>query len=228
MNAKESLPNDPIKRLEDVSTDSVFSALWDLGYKNNCMRDIVPITIKDAHVVGHAVTIRYLTLKRPMDPEEYRKTASFRVVEAAKKGDVLVMGGLGYRIGLIGDVMASGFKVRGVSAVVIDGGVRDVPLIKEMEFPVFARFATPAHIEDRLVAVEFNSPIDCDGVQVNPGDIIVADEDGVVAIPIEVADKVAELGWKHERLDEESRKRILAGVPLGEAYPPREEWLKKG
>jgi regulator of RNase E activity RraA len=123
--------------------------------------------------------------------------------------------------------MSSGFKVKGVSAIVIDGGVRDVPLIRKMELPVFAKYATPAHIADTLVSAELNASIECDGVQVNAGDIIIGDDDGVVVIPKEVAPEAIERGWRHEKLDLESRKRILAGTPLGDAYPPREEWLKE-
>lgn len=215
-----------IKKLERVSSASIYSSLWELGYRNCWMEDIRPITLTDVHVVGAAVTVKYLPFKKELENEKYRNIL-LHVVEVLKKGNVIVMGACGVKAGIIGDCIASGFKVRGASAVIIDGGVRDVPLIRKIGLPVFAKYATPAHIGEKVIPVEVNTTIECGGVQVDPGDIIVADDDGVMVIPKEVAKEATELGCKHERLDEESRKRILKGIPLGEAYPPKEEWLKQ-
>jgi regulator of RNase E activity RraA len=212
--------------LEKVSSASIYSALWDLGYKNCWIEDIHPVTLTDIHVAGRAVTVKYLPFKKAVD-EGYLRQKYLALTEVLKKGDVIVMDACNAKSGVIGDCMASGFKMKGASAVVIDGGVRDVPLIKKVGLPVFAKYVTPAHIGEKVIPFEINTTIECGSVQVNPGDIIVADDDGVVVIPKEVAKEAIELGWKHERLDEESRKRILRGVPLGEAYPPREEWLKE-
>jgi regulator of RNase E activity RraA len=214
-----------IERLEKVSSASIYSSLWELGYRNCWMEDIHPISLSNVHVVGAAVTVKYLPFKKEVGDEKYRNVL-LQIVGVLRKGNVIVMGACGTKVGIIGDCIASGFKAKGASAVIIDGGVRDVPLIRKIGLPVFAKYATPAHIGEKVIPVEVNVTINCGGVQVDPGDIIVADDDGVMVIPKEVAKDATELGWKHECLDEESRKRILKGIPLGEAYPPKEEWLK--
>ncbi|MEM3873039.1 MAG: hypothetical protein QXE05_10825, partial [Nitrososphaeria archaeon] len=171
--------------LEKVSSASVYSALWDLGYKNCWIKDVFPITFTGIHVVGRAVTVKYVPFRKAVD-EEYSRKKYLAITESLEKGDVIVMDACGTKSGVIGDCMASGFKVKGVSAVVIDGGVRDVPLIKKVGLPVFAKYITPAHIGEKIVPFEINVTIRCGGVQVNPGDIIVADDDGVMVIPKEV------------------------------------------
>ncbi|MEM1507852.1 MAG: ribonuclease activity regulator RraA [Candidatus Bathyarchaeia archaeon] len=215
-----------IKILEKVSSASAYSALWDLGYKNTWMRGIYPLTVSGTHIVGPAVTVKYLPYKKRLEEDTYRKSAIFQAALTAREGDIVVMDAMGMDCGVIGDCIAMGFKVKGVAGVVIDGGVRDTPLIRRIGLPVYARCATPAHIGEKIVPVSLNTPIECAGVQVNPGDIIVADDDGVVVIPKEIVSEAAKLGLKHERLDEESRRRISEGMPLGEAYPPKEEWLR--
>ncbi|MEM3714189.1 MAG: hypothetical protein QXF82_04495 [Nitrososphaeria archaeon] len=212
--------------LKNVSSASVYSALWDLGYKNCWIEGVFPVTTTGVHVVGRAVTVKYVPFRKAVD-ESYQRQKYLVLTEALKAGDIIVMDACGTNAGVIGDCMASGFKVKGAQAVVIDGGVRDVPLIKKIGLPVFAKYTTPAHIGEKITPFEINTTIECGGVQVNPGDVIVADDDGVMVMPKEVVKEATELAWKHERLDEESRKRILQGTPLGEAYPPKEEWLKE-
>ena len=214
-------------KLHKISSASVYSALWDLGYRNLCMHDILPVTLNNIHIVGKALTVRYLPFTKYFNIEEYRKSSVFKAAQIAGSENVVVMDALGSKVGVIGDCIAMGFKTKGVAGVVIDGGVRDVPLIKKMLLPVFARCVTPAHIEGYITPIELNTTINCDGVQVCPDDIIVGDDDGVVVIPRSVMKEAIEIGWRHERLDEESRKRISSGIPLDGAYPPKKEWLEE-
>ena len=83
----------------------------------------------------------------------------------------------------IGGLMATAMKVRGLAGAVIDAGVRDLPQINRLQFPVYARGITPATSINHYRFAGVNVPVMCAGVRVSPGDIISADEDGVVAIP---------------------------------------------
>ena len=83
----------------------------------------------------------------------------------------------------IGGLMATGMKVRGLAGAVIDASVRDTPQIKKMQFPVFSRGVVPSTTVGHYRFAGVNVPVTCAGVKVNPGDIITADEDGVVVVP---------------------------------------------
>ena len=103
----------------------------------------------------------------------------------------------GLDVAAIGGLMSTAMKVRGLAGAVMDGSVRDVPQIKRLQFPIFSRGIVPSTSVGRYRFVGYNIPITCGGVKVNAGDIISADEDGVVVIPhakaVEVLKKAHEL-----------------------------------
>ena len=215
-----------IERIKKLPTASVYTALWKLNYRNIWMKEIKPITVKETTLCGPAITLRYVPFRRE-EVIDYRESSAFKAIESIKKGDLMVCDAIGFPAGVFGDCMVLGLKEKGGIGLIIDGGVRDTPQIKKLNFPVFAKYVTPAHIHGRVIPIEFNSIIQCGGVQVRPGDVILADADGVVCIPKEVLLEVIEEAEKTELLDEESRRRILSGLPIYECYPPREEWLTK-
>jgi 4-hydroxy-4-methyl-2-oxoglutarate aldolase len=132
-------------------------------------------------------------------------------VEQCRAGDVLVVGVMTANTdGMIGDLIATSLKTRGVHGVVIDAGCRDVRTLTEMQFPVWSR-AISARGTVKATVGNVNLPTVCGGTIVNGGDIVIADDDGVVIVPFADADKTLKLA--RERIEKESqgRARYAAG-----------------
>ena len=130
--------------------------------------------------------------------------ALHRAVAAASRGDVLVVAGHGAEYGYLGDILAEAAIARGIAGIIVDGFVRDAAELRKLDFPVWARGLAirgatktqPGHI---------GHPIDCGGIRVENGDLIVADDDGVTVVP--QADVAKTAGNVEERLKQESAMR---------------------
>ena len=154
-------------------------------------------------MVGRAVT----SLARPALPEAATPALatkhSVEMIDAARPGDVgvIVMEGT-LDIAAMGNLMGTGATVRGMAGMVLDGAIRDVWDIRRMGLTVYARSASPRTAVGHYATVARNVPVECAGVTVRPGDIIVADEDGVVVVPQERAEDVLK---KAREIDDRER-----------------------
>ena len=138
-------------------------------------------------------------------------------IQQAQSGDVMVVSAQGATTtAMLGGNISLGMQRRGISAFVIDGAVRDVSEIRDLQFPTFARAVVAAAADLGGPLGEVNFPIACGGVVVNPGDIIVADEDGIAVVPPEFADEIVEavhaLDAKHEQAREILRRGEVTAI----------------
>lgn len=191
------------------------------------MKHVNPL-FGDCKIVGPAVTIKYSEIPPNAQPDRMQREIDrfgnpmHRLADKIEPGDVVVGAALGHtEAGIFGDCLATGFKAKGAAALVSDASVRDASGIRELDIPVFTIApATPFSSRGGGVfPIEENVTVICDGVPVRVGDIIVGDGDGIVVVPRERAEEVAEEAEAKEKLEALSRKLLMEGKPMSECYP---------
>jgi 5-oxopent-3-ene-1,2,5-tricarboxylate decarboxylase / 2-hydroxyhepta-2,4-diene-1,7-dioate isomerase len=218
-----------IARLGKIGIATLIQNVQRLGVHRTFLTGIVPRT--DAQrFAGRARTLRCLPNREDVAKEQAaqrgRQTLHFQAYEHTGAGEVLVIDARGEQAAAIGgDLLVARLKANGAAALVTDGAIRDLPGVQEVGFPVFTKGVQAATFNENHMAVDINVPVQCAGVLVRPGDILVGDGEGVLVIPPAIAAQLVDAAEENELRDSFLMQKIMAGEPLAEAFPPRERVL---
>jgi 5-oxopent-3-ene-1,2,5-tricarboxylate decarboxylase/2-hydroxyhepta-2,4-diene-1,7-dioate isomerase len=215
-------------KLESVCTATLSSQLRKRGL-NNVSIDGLSATRPEKRIVGLARTLRYVPNR-----EDLFKThgggfnAQKRAIDSVNEGEILVMEARGEKgTGTIGDILALRAQVRGAAAIITDGGVRDFSAVAALDLPTYYSNPHPAVLGRRHIPWDTDITIACGGATVQPGDIIVADSDGILVIPPALAEEVADESIVQEREETFIAEMVEQGHSVDGLYPLSAEWRTK-
>jgi regulator of RNase E activity RraA len=231
------LDSKTIEILKGVTTATLTTVLLNKGLRNIWLRGAKPLGPGQPRIVGPSFTLRFVPAREDLAvPASWASPTSTRAaIECMPAGCVAVADAMGVTdAGIFGDILCERIRVREVSGLVTDGVIRDLAGVLSTNLPVWCRgTAAPASIAG-LTFVGWQMPIACGGVAVFPDDVIVADDDGAVVVPVALATKVIEQASQHHEWEDFSRERLSQGgdlrryYPLSDAARPEyEEWKRQ-
>lgn len=215
-------------KLQRVAVATLSAQLRKHGY-NQVSIDGVRTNKPGAKLIGRARTLRFV----PAREDLFRShgggyNAQKRAFDALTPGDVLVVEARGERgTGTVGDILALRAQVLGAAGIVTDGGVRDYAAVADLEIPTFSNGPHPAVLGRRHVPWDSDITVACGGATVQPGDVIVGDDDGVLVIPPALLDEVLDAAIEQEAEEEWIAARVADGAAVDGLYPLTGEWRRR-
>jgi regulator of RNase E activity RraA len=214
-------------RLKTVSTATLCTALFKRGLRNQFIQDVRPLNPGLGTMVGEAFTLRYIPAREDLNPItvfQDRAHPQRKAVEECPPGAVMVIDSRkDARAASAGSILVTRLMVRGGAGVVTDGGFRDSPEIARLAIPAYHnRPSAPTNLTLHQ-ALDINVPVGCGDVAVWPGDVMVGDGDGVVAIPAAIADAIALEAVEMTAFEDFVTEKVREGRSILGLYPPTEE-----
>lgn len=210
--------------LKAAGVAAISQTLYGLGVMNAFIPGLTPANPAATCFAGPAFTLRAITAREDLRAEiaaGSRDNPHRAAMRAVAAGEVVVTSTGGRPgISMFGDLIATHLVNIGCAGVVTDAGVADRSALAQVPLPVFHAGSAPVPASAKVLIVGWREPIDCCGVPVYPGDIVVGDDNGVVVVPAGVAAQVAEKALAKERLEDFLLTRMQAGAPLDGTYPP--------
>jgi regulator of RNase E activity RraA len=215
-------------KLKGVSTATLASALYKRGLRQQMVQDVRPLgSPKGGSMVGEAYTLRYMPAREDLNPMTIFRDHSHpqrKAVEECPPGAVLVIDSRkDPRAASAGGILVTRLMVRGVAGVVTDGGFRDSAEIAQLDIPTYHnRPSAPTNLTLHQ-AIDINVPVGCGDAPVFPGDIVVGDDDGVIIVPAEIVDEIANEGVEMTAYEDFVIERVRGGQKTLGLYPPTDE-----
>ena len=217
-----------IEAFEKISTATLTTVLLKMGLKNIWIRGSFPLSNDQARVAGPAFTLRFIPAREDLaTPASWSSPVSTRsAIEQMPNGCIAVIGADGCTdAGVFGDILCQRMQERKVSGMITDGVVRDLEGVLQTKLSVWAAGTSAPPSVAGLTFVNWQEPIGCGSVAVMPGDLIVADKDGAVVVPIKLVPEVLSKSIEQENLEEWIMEQVQHGASLPGLYPPNEENL---
>ncbi|MBI1295510.1 ribonuclease activity regulator RraA [bacterium] len=217
------------KQLEEVSSATASAMMHRLGVRQTFIEG--PLQRKPGtKVVGPAVTLSFMPQREDVysgkaQEGAEKRSALWAVFDTVEPGDVLCIQAFGnLYTGCLGEMLATYFKGRGGTGIVVDGCVRDWPQIQQIDVGLWTVGFTPNYASQaHLAPWAYNVPVTLNNVLVLPGDVIIADDDGAVVVPQQMIPLVLEHTLAHEEWEVFSRIKLAEGGALSKYYPLNEE-----
>jgi regulator of RNase E activity RraA len=201
---------------ERLNSSLLSDVLDGMGIRNQCMAESIRPMYPGAVIVGNAHTMLMVDIH---EPEQDTFKLQLEGIDALKKDDLMVVASNGSTsAALWGELLSTAARIKGASGAVIDGLSRDIGQIEEMKFPVFAAGVRPISSKGRVVSIGYGCRIRCGGVNVEEGDLIVGDIDGVTVVPDTAAEEAVERALEKATSERKTRKELLEGSTLSAVY----------
>ena len=206
-----------LKQVEEKVSSSIMSDVLDgMGVRGQSMGAAIRPVHDDMVVAGYAAT---MLMVDQYDLEKDTFSLQFQAIDSLKQDEVMMVSAQGTeRAALWGELLSTAARYRGAKGAIIEGMARDIKLIRDMNFPVFAMGINPISSKGRVIAVDHNCIVEILGVKVSPGDLIIADIDGVVVVPKDVAEDAVNKALEISVSETKTREELKKGAGLYEVF----------
>ncbi|MBD3675776.1 MAG: RraA family protein [Planctomycetaceae bacterium] len=191
-------------------------ALDSIGYRHQSPRVMLPFQTSPRRLAGRCKTTLWSDMYHE-DPTPYE--LELKAVDSCQPGEILIAAAGGsMRSGIWGELLTTAARNQGCVGAIVHGAVRDVDKIEAMNFPVLASGTCLYDSQHRQRVIDLDVPVEIDGVTFTPGDLVVADRDGIVVVPQQVEEQVLKLAWEKVHAENITRDAIKEGMKAADAY----------